>query len=57
MHSSSQFIRSLIETPRDEIIGTDKGDIQNKYCWCASRNRLGKHSKQLVQNRSFDFTN
>lgn len=48
MHSSYQFIKSLIDTPRAD----DKWDIQNKYWWCAFRNRLGKHSKLLVQNSS-----
>lgn len=39
-----------IDTPRLEIHGSDKGDIQNAYCWCASRNRVGKHCSRLQVN-------
>ncbi len=39
----NQLISSLVETPGPEIYWSDKGDIQNVHCWCASRNRVGKH--------------
>jgi len=38
-----QLISSLVESPRPEIDGSDrgdKGDIQNVHCCCASRNRV-----------------
>lgn len=31
------------KTPTPEMDGSDKGHIQNVYCWCASRNRVGKN--------------
>lgn len=30
--------------PRPEMNGSEKGSIQNVYCWFVSRNRLAKHS-------------
>ncbi len=39
----NQLISSLVETPGPEIYWSDKADIQNVHCCCASRNRVGKH--------------
>ncbi len=40
---------SLVETLGREIYWSDKGDIQNVHCWCASRNRVGKHCFRLLK--------
>lgn len=42
-----QLISSLVKTPRPEIDGSDRKDVQNVYCWCASRNHVGKRPKLL----------
>ncbi len=46
----TQFNSSLVETPSPDMDRLDKGDNQNVYCWCASRNGDGKHffSKPVV---------
>ncbi len=40
-------ISLLLETPRPEIDGSNEGDIQNVYCWYASRDKFGKHSSMV----------
>ncbi len=37
----NQLISSLVKSPGQEIYWSDKGDIQNVHCWCASRTGLG----------------
>ncbi len=32
---------------------SDKGDIQNVHCWCASRNRVGKHCSRVNVKRFY----
>ncbi len=40
-------ISLLLETPRPERDGSNEGDIQNVYCWYASRDKFGKHSSMV----------
>lgn len=42
-----KHISLLLETPRPERDGSNEGDIQNVYCWYASRDRVGKHSSMV----------
>lgn len=39
-------IKFSFKTLRPKSDGSDKGDVQKVYCWCATMNRVGKKNKK-----------